>query len=142
MLSRVNLHPKFCFLATSPNFADSLGPSLTRGGGGGGVASVLSHSCNPSIPCNHALMSGMIGDPSGMHGRISSNTAQNTRLKLRGGGGGGAMVGSDRLNVPAFDNVCHWSRLLAAAKYSCVPFLVGVLHCRCTSTKGSTRGSD
>ena len=29
------LHPKLWFLATSPNFADSLGPSPTRGGGGG-----------------------------------------------------------------------------------------------------------
>ena len=28
------LHPKFWFLVTSPNFADSLGPSLTRGVGG------------------------------------------------------------------------------------------------------------
>ena len=29
------LHPKFWLLATSPNFADSLGPPTTRGGGGG-----------------------------------------------------------------------------------------------------------
>ena len=28
------LHPKFWFLATSPNFADLFGPSPTRGGGG------------------------------------------------------------------------------------------------------------
>ena len=29
------LHPKFWFLATSPNFADTLGPWPTQGGGGG-----------------------------------------------------------------------------------------------------------
>ena len=45
------LHPKFWFLATSPNFADSLGPSPTRGGGGGhdvrfvGIRSTILTSC-------------------------------------------------------------------------------------------------
>ena len=44
-------------------------------------------------------------------------------------------VASDRLNAPTTNNISPEFRLFAAAKFSLVPFLVGVLHYLCTSAR-------